>query len=84
MPLRRLVVAALVAGAMIAFLGALLRPRVRPDLLGTREEVEAQEEASPGAPRQPLVLHPHDPPAGAAPAESPAADVLASGAGAAG
>ncbi len=41
MPLRRIVVLALVAGAAAAFLGALLRPRTRPHMLATREEVEA-------------------------------------------
>jgi len=47
MPLRRLVVLALIAGAVIAFVGALLRPRTRPHLLAGREEIEAQTQGLP-------------------------------------
>jgi len=46
MPLRRLVLLALVAGALLAFVAAMLRPRHRPHMLAIREEIMAAQPLS--------------------------------------
>jgi hypothetical protein len=53
MPLRRLVILALLAGAVGAFVGALLRPRARAHPVGAAQDQPAEEQPAPMRPSHP-------------------------------